>query len=226
MLACAQSAPSKSDFQQYSIVVTEEREELLRLARLCPGNGHVKHCPAFVTFCADIRRMRRIAEMRGYPFAGDGMDGFFNAAVDAAVAMQCFVAAAESAGRAPISEVRNSVAEFSAALSLPRGVFPVAGVTLGWPAWDGRTSARLPPEVVVHRERYDDACLEEAVDAYDARRREAGPIPPERQNRVDRYGVSERCTWSENAARQLSVAERPEFLDFLVGHGFAIDSSA
>lgn len=225
LLACAQSAPSKSDLQQYSIVVTEEREGLSRLAQLCPGNGHVRYCPAFVTFCADNRRMRRIAEMRGYSFAGDGMDGFFNAVVDAAVAMQCFIAAAEAAGLgcAPTSEVRDRIAEFSAALSLPRGVFPVAGVTLGWPAWEGRISARLPPEVVVHRERYDDACLEEAVDAYDARRHEAGPIPPERQNRVDRYGVSERCAWSENAARQLSVEERPGFRDFLVGHGFAID---
>ena len=98
----------------------------------------------------------------------------------------------------------------------------MAGVTLGWPAWEGRISARLPPGVVVHRERYDDACLEEAVGAYDACRHEAAPIPPERQNRVDRYGISEYCSWSENAARQLSVAERPEFRDFLVRHGFAI----
>lgn len=224
LLACAQSAPAKSNLQQYSIVVTAEPARLARLAELCPGTGHLRYCPVFVTFCADMRRMRRIAGFRGHAFRNDSMDGFLNAVVDAAMAMQCFVTAAEASGLgcAPISDVRNRIDAFSEALALPDGVFPVAGLTLGWPEAEGRVNARLPPGVVVHREVYDDAGLEAAVDAYDAERHEAMPIAPENQRHADKYGVAERCTWSENAARQLSIPERPGFSGFLRGRGFAL----
>lgn len=224
LLACAQSAPTKSNLQQYSIVVTQEPGRLETLAGLCPGTGHLRHCPVFLTFCADMRRMRRIAGFRGHRFEGNGMDGLLNAAVDAAMAMQCLVTAAGAAGLgcAPVSEVRDDIDAFSRALGLPDGVFPVAGLTLGWPAAEGRVNPRLPAEVVVHRETYDDARLRDAVDAYDARRHADAPIPPGSQRHPDRYGTSGRCTWSENAARQLSVAERAGLSGFLRGRGFLL----
>ena len=224
LLACAQSAPTKSNLQQYSIVVTAEHDRLMRLAEICPDTGHLRYCPVFLTFCADMRRMQRIAEFRGHEFSNNSMDGFLNAVVDAAMAMQCFVTAAEAAGLgcAPISDVRNRIEEFSEALALPNGVFPVAGLTLGWPAWDGRMNARLPAEVVVHHEEYDDRGLEAAIEAYDAQRHAAAPIAPANQRHTNRYGVSDSCTWSENAARQLSVAERPGFAEFLRNRGFEL----
>ena len=143
-----------------AVVVTEERERLLRLAGPIPAT-----CPRHL--------LRRCSpHCRDAPFAGDGMDGFFNAGRRDGYPL--LYRRRGSGGTTRPSA--KCVAEFSAASSLPRGVFPVAGVTLGWPAWEGWT--RLPPEVVV--QRYDDARLEGAVDAYDARRREAAPIPPER----------------------------------------------
>ena len=62
--------------------------------------------------------------------------------------------------------------------------------------------------------------LGDIVDAYDARRHETNPISPDGQNHTDKYGVSEKCTWSENVARQLSVAERDGFREFLLKNGF------
>ena len=62
---------------------------------------------------------------------------------------------------------------------LPPGVFPVAGLTLGWPAARNAPSPRLPQSVVVHRERYDDGGLEAALPAYDALRPPAKPRYPE-----------------------------------------------
>ena len=79
---------------------------------------------------------------------------------------------------------------------------------------------RLPMEAVIHRETYDDSGLDELVDAYDERRHLSNPIAPDSQRHSDKYGVSERCTWSENVARQLSVAERAGFRDFLLSNGF------
>ena len=225
LLACAQSAPTKSNLQQYSIIVTTDRDLRMKLADLNPDTGHMKYCPVFLTFCADMRRAKRLTEKHGYAFANNNMDTFLNATVDAALAMQCFITAAEAAGLgcAPISQVRNRMQDFCDALDIPEGVFPIAGLTLGWPDWEGRMNARLPMEAVIHREKYDDSDLVSLVDTYDARRLESNPIAPDGQRHADKYGVSENCTWSENVARQLSVAERPGFKDFLLSNGFELD---
>jgi len=222
LLACAQSAPTKSNLQQYSIIVTTDRDQRMKLADLNPDTGHMQYCPVFLTFCADMRRAKRLTERHGYDYASNNMDTFLNATVDAALAMQCFITAAEASGLgcAPISQVRNRMDEFCDALAIPDGVFPIAGLTLGWPAWEGRMNARLPPSVVVHREKYDDTNLDAVVDAYDARRHETNPIAPEGQRHADKYGVSENCTWSENVARQLSIAERAGFRGYLQKNGF------
>jgi len=222
LLACAQSAPTKSNLQQYSIIVTTDRDQRMKLADLNPDTGHMQYCPVFLTFCADMRRAKRLTERHGYVYSSNNMDTFLNATVDAALAMQCFITAAEAAGLgcAPISQVRNKLEAFCSALDIPDGVFPIAGLALGWPAWEGRMNARLPSSVVVHREKYDDTNLDAAVDAYDARRHEANPIAPDGQRHADKYGVSETCAWSENVARQLSVAERAGFRDYLQKNGF------
>lgn len=222
LLACAQSAPTKSNLQQYSIIVTTGEELRMKLADLNPDTGHMKYCPVFVTFCADMRRAKHLTERHGYAYASNNMDTFLNATVDAALAMQCFITAAENMGLgcAPISQVRNRMAEYCDTLGIPEGVFPIAGLTLGWPAWEGRMNARLPQAAVIHRETYDDRNIDAVVDAYDAQRLETNPISADGQRHTDKYGVSENCTWSENVARQLSVAERAGFRDFLVKNGF------
>lgn len=225
LLACAQSAPSKSNLQQYSIIVVSDPAQRAKLAALCPDTSQLESCALFLLFCADLRRNRRIGDMRGRPNDNDNMDSFLNATVDAALSMQCFITAAESVGlgTACISEVRNRIGELSDVLDLPEGVFPIAGLTAGWPAADGFINQRIPPTVAIHRDRYDDSALESKIDAYDQRRHEIFPIAPDKQRRVAEYGVAEYCPWSENVVRQLSVPERPGFRDFLKGRGFKLD---
>ncbi len=222
LLACAQSAPTKSNLQQYSIVVVSDAAVRASLQPLCPATDWLETCPVFLVFCADMRRNRRIAGFRGYDHANNNMDTLLNGIVDAAVAMQCFISAAESTGLgcAPISEVRNRIAEVSDVLGLPDGVFPIAGLTVGWPARPGYVNQRLPTSVVIHRDRYDDTSLEAEIADYDQRRHDIFPIPPASQRHADKYGVAEICTWSENVARQLSVPERAGFREFLVSRGF------
>ena len=225
LLACAQSAPTKSNLQQYAII--DVRDPALRgsVAALVPTMEWLASAPVFLVFLGDMRRNRRIAAWRGYAHRNDNVDTFMNAAVDAAVAMQSFILAAEAAGLGccPISYIRNRLDDLAALLALPGGVFPVAGLTLGWPAEPGQVSPRLPPAVVVHRDRYDDAGLEAEVAAYDERAHARSPIPPEKQRHGETYGVLEKCTWSENVARQLSVPERGGFRAFLARQKIALE---
>jgi nitroreductase len=173
-LAAALSAPSKSDLQQVGIVVVRDRARQTTIGGWIPDMPWIAQAPLFLVFCGDHRRMRRVSELRGRPFPNDTLDMFMNAAVDAGLVLQAFITAAEALGLGccPISVVRNHVEKLAALLELPPGVFPVAGLCVGYPLQPGWISLRLPPAITVHTDRYDDRDLPAQLEAYD-RRREA-----------------------------------------------------
>ena len=225
LFAAAFSAPSKSDLQQVSVVRVRQPAVRRRIAGLSSGIGWTADAPVFMVWCGDGRRIRRLADWRGHPFANDHLDAFMNAAVDTGIALSAFVVAAESAGLGccPVSEVRNGVRELSSLLALPHHVFPVAGLALGWPAEEGRVSQRLPNAVTVHEERYDDADLVEQVAAYDRRREAVERTPPSAQRGVDRFGTSDDYGWSENRTRQYAEPARADFGRYVRAQGFCLD---
>ncbi len=225
LLACALSAPSKSDLQQLCIVGVEDASKRTAVAALVPTLDWLPSAPLLLIFCGDSRRIRRICKLRGRPFANDHLDAMFNASVDAALVMMNFIRVARAAGLGccPISMVRDSAAALSEILELPQGVFPVAGMAAGFPAGPAPLSPRLPMSLTVHRDRYDDNRLEAELDAYDERRRALLPIPEEEQRDALRFGVQESYGWSEDKARQVSRPQRADFGRYLREHGFRLD---
>ncbi len=225
LLACAQSAPTKSDLQQYSIIVVKDADLRQKLSDQGGGMDWPPKAPVFLVFCADIHRIRKLAGIRGHDHQNDNVDTFMNGIIDAAVAMQCFINAAEAAGlgTCPISQIRNKIDETCDLLGLPEGVFPIAGLAVGWPKFPTpRISLRLPQSVVVHTDRYDESNMPADVESYDQRRHAHTPLPEAKQRHVDRYGALDYCPWSENVTRQLSLPERPGFREFLNKHGFKL----
>lgn len=225
LLAAAQSGPTKSNLQQYSILLLSDRDRISRLANLVPSMPWIAGAPNVLVFLGDVRRIRRLAEWRGHDYQNNVADTFMNATVDAAIALQSFVIAAESEGLGicPISYIRNRLDDLQELLGLPDGVFPIAGLCVGWPEFRRPVSMRLPPSVVVHRETYDDSRLIEEVEAYDERAHERQPIAPGSQRHRDLYGELEKCVWSENVTRQLSRTEREGFADWLRKNGILLD---
>ena len=222
LIGCAQSAPSKSNLQQYSIIVVKDQGVRDRLAPWCPRTAGLEHKPLILVFCADIRRNIKIGDFRERPNLNNNMDAFLNATVDAALALGFFVTAAEAAGlgAAPLSSLRDNIYAVADILGMPAGVFPIAGVMAGWPEGSGYVNQRLPQSIVLHRDRYDDRNLEAEINNYDETRHQIFPIPDERQTRTDLWGVAEFYSWSEHISRQLGKPERPEFKAFLKTHGF------
>jgi nitroreductase/FMN reductase [NAD(P)H] len=220
VLAAAQSAPSKSDLQQFSIIVTRDAAKIARVADWIGTMPWIKDAPVLLLFCGDMRRGQAACTLHGRAHANNNMDTFLNTAVDAALAMGMAIAAADAAGlgTCPISYVRSHIEKVGPLFGLPGGVYPVAGLTLGWPEARNEPTPRLPPSVVVHREAYDDSNLPVAMAEYDALRPRQKPRYPEIHG-----PVPEGCTWSENAARQLSVPERFGFRTWLRLRGFALD---
>jgi FMN reductase [NAD(P)H] len=215
LFACALSAPSKSDLQQADIVHVADRAKVTAITALIPDMPWIADAPVLLVFCGDNRRIRHIGEWRGKPFANDHLDHFMNAAVDAGIVMTTFIRAAEAVGlgACPISAIRNRPREVSALLELPDWVFPMAGLTLGYPAEPGRITPRLQLDVTVHVDRYDDSTVREKIDAYDRRRDKL--LPYRRQRDVARWGKADFYGWSEDKARQYGVPERADFGAFI-----------
>jgi hypothetical protein len=159
---------------------------------------------------------------RGKPFVNEHLDQFMNAAIDAGLVMATFIRAAEAVGlgACPVSAVRNRCAEVSALLELPGGVFPIAGLCVGYPAAAGCISPRLPLEVTMHVDRHDETAVHERIHAYDKRRHTLQPYSKQRHN--DRYADADFYGWSEDKARQYSVPERADFGAYIRSQGFSL----
>src|ERR1700757_1956068 len=213
LLGTASSASSKSDFQQASVIWVKDRDRRDRLAALVPDMPWIGNAPVFLVFCGDARRLERIGELRGHPQHDGKLEGLFNAAIDAALVLQSFILAAETAGLGccPISVIRNHADGVAEILRLPEKVFPVAGLCVGYPAAAGHVSMRLPLEATVKIDHYDDRRLADAVDAYDRRRDARYSLPREQQRSPEIFGYASFYGWSEDKARQAVQLEGQSF---------------
>lgn len=218
LAAVALSAPTKSDLQQRDIVVVTDPALRAALDRCCGTQDWLSGAPLLLVFLGNHRRQRRLHEMRGHPFVNDHLDAFFNAAVDAAVALSAFVTAAEAAGLGccPVSAIRNQPAEAARLLGLPDRVFPVAGLAVGWPDAPPKLAPRLPLSATLHENRFDESAEAAAVAAYDARRSYAVQRDPARFGEAADYG------WSEDKARQYAAPERAGFGAYVRAIGFSL----
>jgi FMN reductase [NAD(P)H] len=225
LLRAALSASAKSDYQQATILQVKDPETRQALGKLVPSMPWIAQSPVFLIFLADARRLQRISELRGHSSANANLEAFFNASVDAALAMQTFILAAEAAGLGccPISVIRNHLDTVCPMLGLPPQVIPVAGLCVGYPAGAGYVSMRLPPALTLHVDRYDDTQLAAEIDAYDRRRDARHAIPPEKQRGTKKFGIAPFYGWSQDKARQLGENEGAGFGAFVRKHGFTLD---
>jgi nitroreductase len=225
VLAAGLSAPAKSDLQQVAIIRVENAGLREAIAALLPSMPWIAQAPRFLVVCGDSRRIRRVCELRGIPFANDHLDAFFNATADAALVLQNLIRAASAAGLGvcPISVIRNHAARIAELLALPDYVFPLAGLCLGWPSREGFVSLRLPTALTVHVDRYDDTDFVAEIDGYDRRRNARHSIPESDWRHVERFGKPSFYGWSEDKARQVSTPERQDFGAFIRRQGFKLD---
>ena len=68
LIASAQSAPSKSNLQQYSILLIKNKEMKNQLSKLLCKTAWALEAPLFFLFLADIRRNKIITEHKGYEY--------------------------------------------------------------------------------------------------------------------------------------------------------------
>jgi nitroreductase len=227
LCALAFCAPTKSDLQQRDIIIIDApslKSEIGAMLADGPlGQKWLANVPNLLIFCGNNRRQRRIHTLRDRHFANDHLDAFFNAAVDAGIALSAFVIAAEAEGLGvcPVSAIRIHSEALSRLLKLPDHVFPVAGLAVGYPAEAPQPSMRLPLSVTVHRNTFLEDGLDDAIETYDRRREAAQPYAAQRY--VREFGLAETYGWSEDKARQYAHPERADFGAYVRRIGFRLD---
>jgi FMN reductase (NADPH) len=171
ILSAARRSPTSSNMQAYSFVVVRNPETKEKLSELAGGQAHIRTCDTFVAICADISRLAQAAAMHGQTLAKN-LENTMVATVDAAIAGMSLATAAESfgLGTVMIGAMRNHPAQVGDVLNLPQGVFVVYGMCIGWYDDEQRPpqKPRLPEELVIHYEAYDDSDPTDTLSAHDA----------------------------------------------------------
>ena len=158
LLEEAEHTPTMGNLQLYSVVVTRSKNGKEALAPAHFNQPMVTGAPVVLTICADFRRTSTWAENRKAIPGYDNFLSFINASADALLYTQSFCNLAEDKGLGTcyLGTTVYMPQMIIDALKLPKLVFPIATITLGWPAEEPNISDRLPIEAIIHYEHYED----------------------------------------------------------------------
>jgi len=167
ILKAGTRASTTGNMQVYSIIVTTDEELKSQLSPAHFNQAMVKDAPVVLTFCADFNRFNKWCLQRNAQPGYDNFISFITAAIDALIVAQnvCLAAEANGLGICYLGTVIYNADKIIEILKIPKGVVPVATVTLGYPDESPELTDRLPLEAVVHKETYKDYTAED-IDKY------------------------------------------------------------
>lgn len=202
LIAAAQSASTSSNLQTWSVVAVEDANRKEELSKLTNNQAHIRQSPLFLVWLADLARLTHIAESHGLPHeALDYLEMFLMAAIDAALAAQNAVIAAESLGLGTvyIGALRNKPEEVAKILNLPPHVVGVFGLCVGYadPVVKVAIKPRLPQSVVLHRETYNLTEQEQGISEYNQ----------VMTNFYNSQHINVPGDWSEHSSKRVASAE-------------------
>lgn len=221
IVAAGQRASTSSNLQTYSVVATTDLKKRKKIQEITGGQAHISQAPWFLLWCADFSRLKRVCQHQGYEVDANNLENFLVAAVDAAIASQNAGLAAESLGLGfcYIGAIRNQPRTIISLFELPELVYPVVGMTVGWPVEAPLIRPRLPLPAVLHWESYqedDRSLLEEYDQAMIATGIYAGRQVDRQDQDPAEYG------WMEHSARRVSKPSRPQLKETIQEVGFSL----
>ena len=194
ILSAEQMASSWKNFQSYSVIVVRSQEKKEALYELVPQEA-IRQSAVFLLFVGDLNRAEKGARLHTDTFQPQGVEGLLITSVDAALAEQNTLLAAESLGYGGviIGLVRYKSVELAELFKLPDYTYPVFGIALGVPNQQHDVKPRLPLEQVVFEEEYQEQTAE-AIEAYD-------------RVQAEYAGARATTTWSQRLAEQFGQPE-------------------
>lgn len=194
ILTAGQMASSWKNFQSYSVILVRSQEKKDALYELVPQEA-IRQSAAFLLFVGDLNRAEKGASLHTDAFRPQGVEGLLITSVDAALAGQNTLLAAESMGYGGVVTglVRYKSEEVAELFNLPDYTYPVFGIALGVPNQQHDVKPRLPLSQVVFEEEYQEQPVAAILD-YD-------------QVQADYAGARATTSWSQRLAEQFGQAE-------------------
>lgn len=154
--------------QLYSVIVTRDKKMKEKLSPAHFDQPMVKGAPVVLTFCADFHRFSLWCEQRKATPGYDNLMSFYNASIDALLVAQSFSLLAEEAGMGIcyLGTTTYNPQQIIDALQLPKLVFPVATLTVGYPDENPKQQDRLPALGLIHEEHYHDYSPKDIDELY------------------------------------------------------------
>ena len=205
ILTAAQMASSWKNFQSYSVIVVRSQEKKDALYELVPQEA-IRQSAVFLLFVGDLNRAEKGAQLHTDTFQPQGVEGLLISSVDAALAGQNALLAAESLGYGGviIGLVRYKSEEVAELFNLPDYTYPVFGMALGVPNQNHPVKPRLPLEAVVFEESYQEQ-TPEVIEAFD-------------RVQTAYAGARATDTWSQRLAAQFGQEEPAATAELLKKH--------
>ena len=194
ILTAGQMASSWKNFQSYSVILVRSQEKKDALYELVPQEA-IRQSAVFLLFVGDLNRAEKGASLHTDTFQPQGVEGLLITSVDAALAGQNTLLAAESLGYGGviIGLVRYKSEEVAELFNLPDYTYPVFGIALGVPNQQHEVKPRLPLNQVVFEEEYQEQPVAAILD-YD-------------KVQADYAGARATTSWSQRLAEQFAQAE-------------------
>jgi FMN reductase (NADPH) len=218
IITSARAAPSSSHGQAYSIIGVTDPERKKKLAEYAGGQPHVESCSHFLVFCADLYRSEMIALQQGADMTEslESTEMFIIATIDAVLVAQNTAVAAEALGLGIVytGGLRNYPYKVTQLLELPKRVYPVFGMCIGYPEEIPDKKPRLPLEAVYFENKYKG--FEEAhkhIQQYDETMK---------QYYLNRTDGKRSDTWSETMTNKRKQSRRLHMKAFLLEQGFPL----
>jgi len=202
MIEAGRAASNWKNFQSYSIIVVKSKEQKEAIYEHQPQKSII-NCSHYLVFVGDLKRAETAVKMNGGDFQPAGVESLLISSIDAALAAENVLVAAESLGYGGVMVglIRDQSVEISDVLGLPDYTYPLFGLALGKPARLNEVKPRLPYEAVVFPEKYIEQD-ESVIKAYDqvqtdyAGTRRIGSSWSERM--VDQWGKPELKSSTKN----------------------------
>jgi nitroreductase len=169
VLEAGTHAPTGGNLQPYSIIKIEDTAVKQKLAEMC-GQSFIGKAPVLLIFCIDLHRIERWANLEVAPFtASSSFRHFWVSLQDVIICAQNICTAADSMGLGSvyIGTVIDMPVDIQAMFKLPKGVFPVVLLCMGYPTARPAPRKKLPIDVVVHSEHYHEIEEQELLAVYE-----------------------------------------------------------
>jgi nitroreductase len=165
-------AASGGNLQPFTIIKIEDNLTKQRLVELNENQTFIAHAPVNLLFCIDWCRLKRWAELEAAPFAASSsFRHFWISFQDTIIAAQNICSAADSLGLGSVyvGTVLECFRELRDMFELPKGVFPVVLLSLGYPKSRPAPKSKLAMNMLVHNERYQQSTDEDLLEAFKAK---------------------------------------------------------